>query len=277
MIIDTSKFEAKRHIHKYIHDKQNIIIASKKSIIKQADIVDVISSYQIEKRRKEGLNKEFFDKELITQDDDLENGVIRRKVIINTTNIFDSHQDVHINGLWNKSLAEYDDRAHLREHKDGFVNVISDGDDLAAYTADFTFKELGFKYKGDTQALVFDSTIRKERNEFMYTQYLNGWVKQHSVGMHYVTVLPAIDNKDYATEFKTYKKYIDRIGNIKDVEANGFFFAIKEAKALEGSAVRRGSNPVTPTMNANNNEPVKDHSGLNINEPSTDTRRRIIL
>ncbi|KKK49589.1 hypothetical protein LCGC14_3133520, partial [marine sediment metagenome] len=42
------------------------------------------------------------------------------------------------------------------------------------------WSELGFDFEGQTQALVFESTIKKERNEFMFKQYAKGFVKNHS-------------------------------------------------------------------------------------------------
>ena len=87
--------------------------------------------------------------------------------------------------------------------------------------------------------------------------------------MYYINVLPAIDSKDYPTEYKTYKKYIDRIGNVEAVK-EGVFFAITEAKVLEGSGVSLGSNHVTPTL-SNNSEPKKFHSQET--EPPKSTRR----
>jgi hypothetical protein len=37
----------------------------------------------------------------------------------------------------------------------------------------------------DTEALVFNVEIDKDRNDFMFNQYAKGYVKEHSVGMRY--------------------------------------------------------------------------------------------
>jgi hypothetical protein len=37
----------------------------------------------------------------------------------------------------------------------------------------------------ETEALVFNVEIDKDRNDFMFNQYAKGYVKEHSVGMRY--------------------------------------------------------------------------------------------
>ena len=66
--------------------------------------------------------------------------------------------------------------------------------------------------------------------------------------MRYVKIAMAIDSKEryWADEKETYDKYYDLIVNNDDVD--GFFWAVTEAKVIEGSAVLRGSNVVTPTI-----------------------------
>lgn len=263
-IIDISKLDTSKRIQECVFKKQNYIIDVKKSAIKRADDISCFFYPNVEN------NYEIKENKPIENPDNR----LDVKVVINTTNIFDSHEDVHINGIWTKSLKEYKFIEHIREHKSGFENIISDGDDLKAYVKDFDFKELGFDYNGKTQALIFESIVDKDRNPFMHNQYAKGWVKQHSVGMRYINVFPAIDNKNYVKEYKAWKKYYDRIGNKEDIK-QGFFFAVTEGKALEGSAVTKGSNHVTPTINNNNSEPGKtSHSGNHKEPSSNDTQKK---
>jgi hypothetical protein len=44
------------------------------------------------------------------------------------------------------------------------------------------WKDLGFDFEGNTEALVFNVEIDKDRNDFMFNQYAKGYVKEHSVG-----------------------------------------------------------------------------------------------
>jgi len=85
----------------------------------------------------------------------------------------------------------------------------------------------------------------------MFDQYKDGNVKNHSVGMRYVDLQLAINDPDYKEEFANWNKYIDDIVNREEAEAQGFFWPVKEAKVIEGSAVPLGSNWVTPTLDNN--------------------------
>lgn len=176
---------------------------------------------------------------------------LKVRAVINTTNFMDSHLDVHIPGLWDKSLKENKLLMHLQEHKMAFDAIISDGKDLKAYTEKYSWKELGFDFPGTTEALIFDSVVRKARNKFMFEQYGKGYVKNHSVGMQYVSMVMAIDDKDHGAEFEAWEKYFPMIVNKDFAEEMGVFWAIKEAKVREGSAVPLGSNRTTPTLDNN--------------------------
>lgn len=168
--------------------------------------------------------------------------------IINTTNLLDSHGDVHIPGLWKKSLKEQKNLCLLREHRMTFDHIISES--VSASAQKMTWKDLGFDFAGDTEALVFDSEIEKARNPYMFEQYARGYVKNHSVGMRYVDVILCIDSeeKDYKKEKSSWDKYIVEVVNRKEAEGAGYFWAVTEAKLIEGSAVVRGSNWATPVQ-----------------------------
>ena len=181
---------------------------------------------------------------------------LKATLVINTTNIFDSHGDVHIEGLWKKTLQEQKNTMLLQEHIKKFNHIIADGKDVKAYTEKTTFRELGFDIDGTTQALIFDATIKKSRNEFMFNQYANGWVSNHSVGMYYMKMKLAINSQDYEEEYKVWQAHYDSIANKEEVNEAGFFWAIYEAKLIEGSAVPVGSNIYTPIIEMKtNNEP----------------------
>jgi len=178
---------------------------------------------------------------------DMSTGKIEVHSAINTTNIMDSHQDVHVKGIWNKSLKMDNHPLLLQEHEMKFAKVISDN--VIASVLNTSWKDLGFKFSGETQALMFKSMIEEARNKFMFDQYGKGFVKNHSVGMRYINLSIAINNdsSEFKEELDTYNKYINDIVNRKEVEDQGFFWAVKEARVIEGSAVVKGSNALTPT------------------------------
>lgn len=98
------------------------------------------------------------------------------------------------------------------------------------------------------EVLIYEAVIKKERNEVMFKQYLNGWVLNHSVGMRYVKMLFCYDTleSEYSQNKENYDKYIDQVLNKEDVKEH--FWAILEAKNIEGSAVVKGSNFLTPVL-----------------------------
>ncbi len=86
---------------------------------------------------------------------------IRVKSIINTTNLLDSHGDVHIKNIWKKSIQENKSMYLLNSHQQKFEYVITDNVTPLAQT--MSWKSLGFDFEGNTQALVFDSIIEKSK------------------------------------------------------------------------------------------------------------------
>ncbi len=247
--IEIPKFENKSELFKFLHENKDTLISQKKAIIKHSDAVISYAGAVMDKEVK--TIKE--NSPVASIGNELE-----VRVVINTTNLMDSHKDVHLPGLWKKSLSENKSILHLQEHKMAFDKIISDGNDLKAFTQDYTWKQLGHNFNGTTQALVFDSKIRKTRNEFMLDQYGNGFVKQHSVGMRYVKIVLAMnsDEEYYGAEKEAWDKYYGEIANKEEADKYGYFWVVKEAKVIEGSAVPLGSNWITPTLDNNlKNEP----------------------
>jgi len=230
------KFETKGELHSFLIEHMADLVDAKKNEFKTADACAFMAIPLIEK----GVNK-------ATSDTDT---VIKRRLIVNTTMVRDSHKDVHIDGLFKKSLRENKRIKHMDQHGNRFEDIISDKDDLRAFNKTYAWKDLGIDAEGETQAVVFDSTIKQDRHPQMFKEYKEGNVDNHSVGMYYVSIKMALDSKeDEAKEAKAeYDKHIDKILNKKEVEKDGFFYAVYEAKIKEGSAVVDGSNAITPTL-----------------------------
>lgn len=248
-LFDKSKFSTKKEMIQFISDNKNQLIAQKKSIIKEAQGFSFVNNIS----RVYSKNETYKGNSLIKSPAD----ILIVKPVINTTNWFDSHEDVHIKGWLDKNLKEHPNKLHVQEHKSSqFNKIISSGDDLKAYMYNTTWKELGYNISGETQAFMFDSTVRKSRNPYMHEQYSKGYVTNHSVGMQYVKIFFCCNDKDFEQDYQMYLKYIGDVANKKDVEETGYFWAVVEGKAIEGSAVPTGSNPMTPTIE-NNAEPQK--------------------
>ena len=179
---------------------------------------------------------------------------IKVQVVINTTNWFDSHSDVHIPTLWKKSLLDNKKSGFylLDNHERGFEDVIAEG--CAASTQTMKWTDLGINIPGTTEALVFTGIIEKDRNEYMFGQYQKGYVKKHSVGMRYVKMVTCINDKDYPVQQENWDKYIEMVANKQDAIDQGYFWAILEAQIIEGSAVLFASNTMTPTLEVSDYE-----------------------
>jgi len=233
--LDIPKFETQKELYDFLVTNKEALITQKCAATKHADGFG--SNLVV-------IDKSFTEKSAAGSETEM-----LVKVVINTTGIMDSHSDVHIKGLWNKSLKENKRLMHLQEHKSNeFNKIISSGSDLKAYVKDFTWKELGYDAEGSTEALVFESLVKRERNPYMFEQYKNDWVDNHSVGMRYVKLNLAINDADYEKEKSLYDQHIENIANKATAEKQGYFWVVTEAKAIEGSAVPNGSNAVTPTL-----------------------------
>jgi len=234
-------YATKKEMYSALVENKDILIAQKKAIKKEVDCGVVVNPIIV--RDKQEANKQ--DGDII---DPINLNELKVVVIINTTNFLDKHGDVHIPGLWSKSLSENKMIMHLQGHKMEFDKIIADGEQLKAYTKTYTWAELGYSYEGMTEGLTFESTILRKRNEFMLNQYANGWVKNHSVGMYYVKMDFAINDEDYPNEFEAWNKYYPQIANKEVADDKGYFWYVLEAKVIEGSAVPIGSNSATPTL-----------------------------
>ena len=247
MKLDIPHFETKKELYSFLVANKSTLVAQKKAETKEADGFAFTETSQITAK---SINKDSEEKDVLTV-----------KAVINTTNILDSHGDVHIPGIWSKSVKENKNILHVREHQSSkFDYIISQGKDLNVTTESFSFKELGFKFDGNTEALLFESKIRKSANEFMYNRYKDGNVSNHSVGMRYVKLALAINDKDEVSEFAVWEKYYGQIANKADADNAGYFWAVTEAKVIEGSAVPLGSNTVTPTISVTGKTEPGNHS-----------------
>lgn len=241
----------------FIVKNESLIFHAKKSEIKQADSISCTTMFVNEKGS-------LVSKAEITETN-IDPTKIKAVVVINTTNYLDSHGDVHIPGLWKKSLADNKSTGFylLNSHSRQFVDVIAEGCTAVAKT--MGWKDLGINLSGTTEALVFTCIIDQNRNDYMFSQYEKGYVKKHSVGMQYVKIVTCINDEDYPVQKENWDKYIEMVANKQDAIDEGYFWAVLEAKVIEGSAVLFASNCMTPTMevseieedDATKNEPPK--------------------
>ena len=263
-MIDYSKFNSKQEEIDYLVANKNAILATKKAEIKRADAI-CFAVPIINEKGEEIKAEPKQSADLLKQDS------IKVKVVINTTNLMDSHRDVHMKGIWKQSIKQNKSFLHLQEHEAKFDKIISDNAKGSIKT--MSWGELGYDFKGDTEALIFDSEIDKARNQFMFEQYAKGYVKNHSVGMQYIKLEFAVNDERYPQEKSVWDKYISEVANKDEAEKIGYFWAVTEAKIIEGSAVVKGSNYATPTLSTkeNNDEPDNTTQNEDTNKDSRPT------
>jgi hypothetical protein len=232
------QFSSKDEMFKALRDNKQTLITQKKMMTKEADAI--VHAVFIDNGKGETVKADSIDTATVNQ--------IKADLVINTTNLLDSHSDVHIKGIWNKSVKEQKNLLLLQEHKMSFSNIISDN--VSVSVKELKWSDLGYNFKGTTEALKFETVIDKQRNPFMFEQYSKGYVKEHSVGMRYVKMELALnsDSKYDTEEKEIWDKYIDQVANKEQAEEQGYFWAVLEAKIVEGSAVVKGSNYATPTI-----------------------------
>lgn len=180
-------------------------------------------------------------------------------IAVNTTKVLDSHNDLHVDGLWTKSIKEQQGNNYLvADHALCIDDVIVRKEYIEVFTAKLPFSLLGKPYSGDTQALIYkfpkDKVIHSKAKEWLES----GDQIEASVRMQYVTIEFAMDSNapQDATEKKRYDEFIGVIANKDDFEYIPYFFVVKEAKNVrESSLVVFGSN--SSTGNINNIEPTK--------------------
>lgn len=175
--------------------------------------------------------------------------------VINTTNYLDSHSDVHLPGIWKKSIKEQKGKIYLIVNHDLEIGkIISQPKDVEAFTQVMEWKELGANFEGETEALIFKSKLSERSNVDGFNAYKFNDPVQHSIRMiydkMYLCVDPEMDDDaDMAAYNENWEKYITQVINADKAKEQGYFWAITEARIFkEGSMVIAGSNDVTPTL-----------------------------
>jgi hypothetical protein len=194
--------------------------------------------------------------------------------VVNSSNILDSHRDLHVKGNWDKSVKEQQGKVYLVfDHKLKRNEIIAMKEDISMFTAEIPFSLIGKNYDGDTYALIYkvakNRIVNKEAKEWLN----DGYSLEASVRMQYVKIELAVNTNDTDSvkEKETFDKYIDVIANKNEFKDLDYFWVVKEAKNVqESSLVMFGSNSATGTIQENKTE--ADVITSEKTEPSDDTQ-----
>lgn len=233
------RFSSKKELFAALKDNKDDIIAMKKAAVKSSDAV----FYAIKDTNAE---KSEGNKEPLKIGDVVKN-------VINSTRVIDSHRDLHIDGIWTKSVNEKQGKIfHAVNHNLDFSSLVGYPKSVKMEVAPILWKHLGLPHDGYTEALIFNTTITDKTNPDIFKAYRDNEPVQHSVSMEYVKMMLAIDepeDEDYKEYYANYVKYKALAVNPEKAEELGYFWVVSEAKIHnEGSSVLLGSNHITPYL-----------------------------
>src|SRR5690606_33554908 len=213
-------------------DKLQEKLALKKDAVKMTDPTILLPFTEKEEAAK-GMH---------VYENDEEKGLLKRTIVANTYYWMDSHDDVHLSGVFSRSIQHKGTRIpHLHDHK--FETTAKVGKLISLEEKAISWRELGQGKTGMTEALIAVSEVKRSLNEKIFDQYLQDEIDQHSVLMRYINISLAVNDKDnYPKEFEVWQEVLPKIGNRKTAEDKGYFFAVSEAALHEISAVLAGSN-----------------------------------
>jgi hypothetical protein len=191
--------------------------------------------------------------------------------VINTTNFYDSHGDVHLDGIWDVSVKDNKGKLYyIINHELEIGKVIAYPQDVEASVQILDWQELGLPYTGSTQALIFKVLLTDASNQAALGAISRKAALQNSVRMAYITMILCVDDQseDMTEEYANFHKYLPLIANKQDAIDAGYYWAIPQAKIVkEGSACLFGSNEATPILYA---DPA--NTSQKLNDPSDDSQ-----
>lgn len=200
---------------------------------------------------------------------------------VNSSNILDSHRDLHVKGNWEKTSKEQQKKVYLVfDHTLKRSEIIAMKEDITLLTAEIPFSLIGKEYEGNTYVLIYKVAKDKISNKEAKDWLEKGYSFEASVRMQYVQLELAVNSTDAGSEKEKaiYDKYINEIANAKEFESIDYFWVVKEAKNVsESSLVLFGSNSATGTLQENN---VKAEQSLDEPEPiiiTQTTKRKLSI
>jgi hypothetical protein len=240
------EFETKEDLFKALAENETLIVDAKKAqIYKSIDkgLQIVTDQKGIEKALTSEENKG------LKFDDNY------YYFVVNSSNILDSHNDMHVDGNWKKTVKEQQGKVYLVfDHTLKRSEIIAMQKDIEMLTAKIPFTLLGKNYDGESYCLIYkvakDKIVNKEAKQWLE----DGHKLEASVRMQYVNIETAFNtnDKDYTKQKETYDLYYPQIANKEDFEEVDYFWVVKEAKNVyESSLVLFGSNGATGLIQEN--------------------------
>lgn len=263
-------FDSREDLFKALAENEDIIHGAKKSEIYKS-IDKGLQIVTDQKGIEKALNTE--ENKAIKFDNDY------YYFVVNSSNVLDSHNDMHVEGNWKKTVKEQQGKVFLVfDHTLKRSEIIAMKEDVELLTAKIPFSLLGKSYEGESYCLIYkvkkDKIINKDAKEWLE----NGYSLEASVRMQYVKLRTAFksSNPEYAKQNETYEEFYPLIANKEDFsEEIIYFYVIEEAKNVyESSLVLFGSNGATGLLNNENKSEAVDDT-TEPQEPSDDTQEEV--
>ena len=264
------EFESKADLFKALVENESFIIDAKKS--------------QVYKSFEKGLQVVSDQKTIEKAFNDSEKGIKFDSdyyyFVVNSANYLDSHNDMHVDGNWNKSVKDQNGKVYLVWHHDfsKTENIIAFPEDIEMITSKVAWSLLGKSYEGETYSLIYKVKKDKIVNENVSKWLKEGRKLQLSVRMQYIKLETAFnsDDEDYSKQTENYNKYYPLIANKDEFKEIEYFFIVKEAKnVMESSLLPFGSNSATAEISQVENKTDADTITPEIKtEPSIDTQKQ---
>ena len=262
------EFESKSDLFKALVENESFIIDAKKS--------------QVYKSFEKGLQVVSDQKTIEKAFNDSEKGIKFDSdyyyFVVNSANYLDSHNDMHVDGNWNKSVKDQNGKVYLVWHHDfsKTENIIAFPEDIEMITSKVAWSLLGKSYEGETYSLIYKVKKDKIVNENVSKWLKEGRKLQLSVRMQYIKLETAFnsDDEDYSKQTENYNKYYPLIANKDEFKEIEYFFIVKEAKnVMESSLLPFGSNSATAEISQSENKSEADNITSEQEEPSIDTQK----
>ena len=262
------EFESKSDLFKALVENESFIIDAKKS--------------QVYKSFEKGLQVVSDQKTIEKAFNDAEKGIKFDSdyyyFVVNSANYLDSHNDMHVDGNWNKSVKDQNGKVYLVWHHDfsKTENIIAFPEDIEMMTSKVAWSLLGKSYEGETYSLIYKVKKDKIVNENVSKWLKEGRKLQLSVRMQYIKLETAFnsDDEDYSKQTENYQKYYPLIANKDEFKEIEYFFIVKEAKnVMESSLLPFGSNSATAEISQTENKSEADNITSEQEEPSIDTQK----
>lgn len=245
-------------------ENKKIILDKKKSIIKN-DSIKNNSQYMLPDSYSFKLSKDILGHDFDSN---------YYYTLVNSTGVFDSHEDVSGFNSWNKTVKDKNGKIyHVIDHDISLKSIVAEPKDVEVYLVNTNYKRFGFGKDINAKLLMFKTRKVEYSCLDFKSSITHGLSLQASARLMYSKIRLAVnsDSSDFKEENALYHQEIDNILNKEVVNENGFFFMVDEQKLhLEGSTVLLGSNSITAT----HNEPTQPPDGIAIDdtqkEPSID-------